>query len=331
MIYIQAGSSEAGCRLDRIVRKRLPLMSLSGVYALIRKGGVRVAGKGKVGRNYRLGEGDRIEIDADASELAVPDQNELQSLARLVNTVFFKRNFRVLHEDRDILACNKPAGLVVHPGTGHLRHDTLIDLAAAYLLAGRKIRGCDEIAPAHRLDRDTSGVILIAKNKPALRRINEAIRTGAIVKQYAAVCHHRPPEDDGEVAVRLVRGRDGQGETIMRVEERGAGGMFSRSVYRLCAYYNDLSKVEVFLDTGRTHQIRIHLAHIGAPVVGDTRYGDPVLDKALFSRLPGATRRLYLHAQKLELPGMGGGHALKLSAPLPEEFNRIMEYSERRR
>jgi 23S rRNA pseudouridine955/2504/2580 synthase len=325
MIYIQAGTNEAGTRLDRIVRKRLPLMSLSGVYALIRKGGVRVTGIGKVGRNYRLGEGDRIEIDADASELAVPDQNEFQSLARLVNTIFFKRNFRVLHEDRDLLVCNKPAGLVVHPGTGHLCHDTLIDLAAAYLLAGRKIQGRDEIAPAHRLDRDTSGVILIAKNKPALRRIHEAIRAGAMVKQYAAVCHHRPPEDEGEVAVRLVRGRDGQGETIMRVEERGAGSMFSRSVYRLCACHNDLSRVEVFLDTGRTHQIRVHLAHVGAPIVGDTRYGDAEIDKKLFARKSGAVRRLYLHAQKLELPVMGGGHALKLSAPLPEEFKRIME------
>jgi 23S rRNA pseudouridine955/2504/2580 synthase len=328
MIYILAGTNEAGCRLDRIVRKRLPLMSLSGIYALIRKGGVRVAGIGKVGQNYRLGEGDRIEIDADESELAVPDQDELQSLARLVNTVFFKNNFRVLHEDRDLLACNKPAGLVVHPGTGHLRRDTLIDLAAAYLLAGGKIRGRDEIAPAHRLDRDTSGVILIAKNKPALRRIHEAIRTGAIVKHYVAICHHRPPEDEGEVAVKLVRERDGQGETIMRVEEQGGGGMFSRSVYRLCAYYNDVSKVEVSLDTGRTHQIRVHLAHVGAPVVGDTRYGDVELDKKLFARKSGAVRRLYLHARKLELPGTGGGKTLKLSAPLPETFNRIMEYSE---
>jgi RluA family pseudouridine synthase len=324
MISITVTENEAGCRLDRIVRKRLHLMSLSGVYALIRKGGVRVAGRGKVGQGYRLCEGDLIEIDADASELAAPGRDSYGDLARLVNTAFFKRNFRVLHEDRDFLACNKPAGLVVHPGTGHLRCDTLIDLAAAHLLAGGTVKERGEIAPAHRLDRDTSGVILIAKNKPALRRVHEAIRTGAVVKQYAAICHRRPPEDEGEIAVKLIRGRDGQGETTMRVGKQGEGGMFSRSVYRVSVYERGLSRVEVFLDTGRTHQIRIHLAHVGAPVVGDTRYGDTELDKELFSRLPGAKRRLYLHAQKLEVPGVSGRKKLSVNAPLPEEFISIM-------
>ncbi|MBN2188428.1 MAG: RluA family pseudouridine synthase [Chitinispirillaceae bacterium] len=323
MICIQAGTSETGCRLDRIVRKRLPLMSLSGVYALIRKGGVRVSGR-RVGQDYRLQEGDRIEINADASELAAPDREPHGNLARLVNTFFFKRNFRILHEDRDFLACNKPAGLVVHPGTGHLRHDTLIDLAAAYLLSGGKIRERGEIAPAHRLDRDTSGVILIAKNKPALRRVHEAIRNGAVVKLYAAVCHRRPPDNEGEIAVKLIRGRDGRGETTMRVGGRGEGGVFSRSVYRVSACERGLSRIEVLLDTGRTHQIRIHCAHVGAPVVGDTRYGDPLLDKELFSRRPGAPQRLYLHAQKLEVPAPGGGKRLSIHAPLPEEFIGIM-------
>jgi 23S rRNA pseudouridine955/2504/2580 synthase len=323
MICIQAGTSETGCRLDRIVRKRLPLMSLSGVYALIRKGGVRVSGR-RVRQDYRLQEGDRIEIDADASELAAPDRDTHGDLVRLVNTFFFKRNFRVLHEDRDFLACNKPAGLVVHPGTGHLRHDTLIDLAAAYLCARGTVKECGEIAPAHRLDRDTSGVILMAKNKPALRRVHEAIRTGAVVKQYVAICHCRPPDNEGEIAVQLIRGRDGQGETTMRVVAQGEGGVFSRSAYRVSVYERGLSRVEVFLDTGRTHQIRIHLAHVGAPVVGDTRYGDTGLDNALFSRWPGVQRRLYLHAQMLAVPAMGGGRKLSIHAPLPDEFIGIM-------
>jgi 23S rRNA pseudouridine955/2504/2580 synthase len=192
------------------------------------------------------------------------------------------------------------------------------------MLSGGKIRARDEIAPAHRLDRDTSGVILIAKNKPALRRLHESIRRGEVIKQYAAVCHGRPPHDEGEIAVTLVRGRDRQGETTMRVGERRGDGMFSRSVYRLSACEHGLSRLEVFLDTGRTHQIRIHFAHVGAPVVGDARYGDAALDNELFSGRPDVVRRLYLHAQKLEIPGMSGGKRLSIKSPLPEEFISIM-------
>jgi 23S rRNA pseudouridine955/2504/2580 synthase len=328
MIELLAGENEAGCRLDRMVRKRLPLMSLSGIYSLIRKGGVRVSGR-KLRQDYRLQNGDRIEIDADVSELAVPDQKQQEDLARLVHTGFFKRNFLILYEDRDLLACNKPAGLVVHPGTGHLRHDTLIDLAAAYLLSGRKITASDDIALVHRLDRDTSGVILIAKNKPVLRRIHEAFRNRTLVKKYMAICHHRPPKAEGEVVVKLVRDRDERGETRMRVYDQGrpgTRGMFSRSTYRLDAYHNDLSRVEVFLETGKTHQIRIHCAHLGAPIVGDDRYGDAALDNGLFSRRPGVVRRLYLHAMKLVVPyGLSGGKTLTIKAPLPDEFNRIMD------
>jgi 23S rRNA pseudouridine955/2504/2580 synthase len=323
MISIPVTEKEAGCRLDRIMRKRLPLMPLAGVYALIRKGGVRVSGR-RVRQDYRLRQGNLIAIDADIAELAVTDRKENEDLSRLVNTEYFKRNFRVLYEDRDMLACNKPAGVVVHPGTGHLRRDTLIDLAAAYLLAGREIRENDDIALVHRLDRDTSGVILIAKNKPALRRIHEVFRKRTLVKEYVGVCHHRPPAMEGEIAVRLVRGRDEQGETVMRVHQQGPAGKFSRSRYRVSAYHHDLSEVEVSLDTGRTHQIRIHLAHVGAPIVGDTRYGDEALDTKLFSRKPNVVRRLYLHARKLVVPGMKNGKTLIIKAPLPEEFRSIL-------
>jgi 23S rRNA pseudouridine955/2504/2580 synthase len=324
MISIPVTENEAGCRLDRIVRKRLPLLSLSAIYSLIRKGGVRVSGR-KVRQDYRLQKGELLEIAVDLSELAVPVSGENADFARLVNAVFFKRHFRVLHEDRDFLACNKPVGLVVHPGTGHLRRDTLIDLAVAYLLAGRKIHRRDDIAPAHRLDRDTSGVILIAKNKPALRHIHEALRTGTVEKLYVAVCHGRPPRDEGEIAVELIRGRDAKGETTMRIGQKGEGGVFSRSVYRLSAYEHGLSRLEVDLDTGRTHQIRIHLAHAGAPIVGDTRYGNAELDNALFSRRPDKVRRLYLHALKLAVPGIRGDRNLSIIAPLPDEFKSIME------
>jgi 23S rRNA pseudouridine955/2504/2580 synthase len=324
MISIKAGENEADVRLDRILRKRLPLMSLGAIYSLIRTGGVRVDGR-KVRQDYRLRAGDAVEIDAAASELAAPRDDESAALANLVRTDFFKRNFSILHEDRDLLACNKPAGLVVHPGTGHLRRDTLVDLAAAYLLEKKVVKSADELALVHRLDRDTSGVILIAKSKPALRRLHEAFRARELVKEYVAVCHGRPPKNEGEVAIHLARGRDDKGETTMRVEARGPHTEFSRSTYRLSAFHDGLSRLEVQLDTGKTHQIRIHCAHLGAPIVGDERYGDATLDKKLFTRRKHSIQRLYLHAWKIEVPHPRDGKTITIKAPLPQEFKKIME------
>jgi 23S rRNA pseudouridine955/2504/2580 synthase len=325
MISIQAGENEAGVRLDRILRKRLSLMSLSAIYTLIRRGGVRVGGR-RVKQDYRLKAGDAVEIEADPSELASPREAEITGLTKLVHTDFFKRNFTILHEDDDLLACDKPAGLVVHPGTGHLRHDTLVDLATAYLLENKKVKSPEDLALVHRLDRDTSGVILIAKSKPALRRLHEAFRSRSLVKEYAAICHGRPPKNESEVVLHLSRGRDERGETTMRVEERGgAHTELSRSVYRLSSFHHGLSRVDVRLDTGKTHQIRIHLAHLGVPIVGDTRYGNGAPDDALFSRRAQLVRRLYLHAWKIEVPHPRGGKTLTIKAPLPAEFTLIMD------
>lgn len=320
MISIQAGENEIGCRLDRVLRKKLPLLSLSRIYSLVRKGGARAGGR-KVKQDYRIREGDLIEIDADPSELAASAQKKTPDLAALAKTDFFKRQFHLLYEDNDLLACNKPAGLVVHPGTGHLRKDTLIDLASAYLLSGKKIKSPEDIALVHRLDRDTSGVILIAKNKPAVRRLQESFRERELVKEYVAICHGKPPKDKGEIFLRLARGRDDHGETTMRVDQ---AGIPSRSTYRVDAFYNGLSRVEVQLITGKTHQIRIHLAHVDAPIVGDVRYGNVELDKALFSRVPKIAHRLYLHALRIEVPHPKNGRVVAIKAPLPEEFKRVI-------
>jgi 23S rRNA pseudouridine955/2504/2580 synthase len=125
----------------------------------------------------------------------------------------------------------------------------------------------------------------------------------------------------GEIFVRLSRGRDTRGETTMRVDPAGVP---SRSTYRVDAFFNCLSRVDVQLITGKTHQIRVHLAHVGAPVIGDLRYGDAKLDEALYRRDPNITRRLYLHAVRVEVPHPKGGRTLVIKAPLPEEFKRVI-------
>jgi RluA family pseudouridine synthase len=310
------GPEEHGCRADRLLRRRLPLLPLAAVYSLIRKGGVRIGGK-KIRQDYRLQEGEMLDVSVDAAEVAAPDAPDA-SLARLTGTSFFRKNFSVIYEDANLLACNKPCGLVVHPGSGHTRGDSLIELAQAYLIDKKGIPPGDEIALVHRLDRDTSGVILIAKNKRTLRVLHEAFTDRTVVKEYRAVCHHRPPDNEGVITVNLSRTDKRNSGMKMRVDD---DGQTACSRYELTGYRNGLSSVTVFLETGKTHQIRVQLAHVGSPIVGDVRYGDSALDAACAG---GPPKRLFLHACRISLKHPQTHRPLTIKAALPEEFSRIM-------
>lgn len=309
------GPEENGCRLDRIVRKKLPLLPLSNIYMLFRKGNIRIGGK-KAAQNYRLIEGDILELNVDKAEIAVPA--EVPQNVSLAATSFFKKNFIVLFEDANILACNKPSGLVVHPGTGHTKRDTLIDLATAYLRQKKAIPAGDEIALVHRIDRDTSGVILIAKNKRTVRLLHETFKDRSIVKEYRAICHHRPPEFEGTISINMERTHERNGGTKMRVADEGEEAV---SRYQIRSFENDISHLSVWLETGKTHQIRVQLQHVGAPIIGDVRYGDPVLDDALFGKKP---RRLCLHAHRLTFRHPLTHKNITIEAPLPKEFAAIL-------
>ncbi len=315
MVKIQIGPEESGSRLDRFLRKRFALLTLSEVYAIIRKGKVRIAGK-KAKQDQRLALNDLLEIDIDPSEEVKPSGPD-NSLRSIVKTEFFRRNFIIIYEDDDLLACNKPSGLVVHPGTGHLHRDTLIELATGYLLNEGNLKENEVPALVHRLDRDTSGVILIAKNKRIVRKLNDIFRSRDITKQYIAICHNRPPQFEGEIVVGMARTFQETG-TKMKVDE---GGQVTKSRYRILEYNNQLSKLEVFLETGKTHQIRVHMSHIGAPIVGDDRYGDPELDKSVLNKI---RRRLFLHAFRIVFPHPTKNKKITIEAPVPEEFKKLM-------
>jgi RluA family pseudouridine synthase len=316
MVKIKIGTEEAGSRLDRLLRKRFALLSLSEIYALIRKGKVRIDGK-RVRQDQRFIEGNLLEVDVDPSEEHKPSAPD-KSLKSIVNTDFFRRNFRIIYEDDDLLACNKPSGLVVHPGTGHLHRDTLIELAAGYLINKGSLKEGEEPALVHRLDRDTSGVILIAKNKRCVRKLHEIFRSRDISKQYIALCHNRPPEYEGEIVLGMARTFDNSG-TKMKVDEHG---QLSRSHYKIVEYNNLLSKLEVDLETGKTHQIRVHLAHIGAPIVGDVRYGNPQMDKKILHK---KQHRLYLHAHRIVFTHPVKSRKIALEAAEPPEFHDLMK------
>jgi RluA family pseudouridine synthase len=369
MISLKVTPDDTGMRLDRLLRKTLPLRSLSDIYRLIRIGHIRVNGK-KTIQNYRLHETDEIVIDVDSAELVQNKTEKSGTLPDLSRTDFFKRNFAIIYEDDDLLACNKPPNLVVHPGTGHNTRDTLIDLVKSYianpaslhtgniyanpaeldksLYAGiiyakrvnnsatvtkrvdisatvtKKNSSPESVDPVlvHRIDRDTSGIILIAKNKRMLRYLHTHFRDHQLEKRYIAVCHGAPLKNKGVIEVNLIKTVERNSGMKMKVNETG---MFSKSEYSVIQSNGKISLVQVIISTGRTHQIRVHLAHIGCPIIGDVRYGDKNLDNPVFS-VKSVIHRLYLHAERISFIHPIDGKRVTLIAPLPEEFRKIMKF-----
>jgi|WetSurMetagenome_2_1015567.scaffolds.fasta_scaffold00108_38 23S rRNA pseudouridine955/2504/2580 synthase len=322
MITIPITLNDSNQRLDRFLRKRLPLRTLSDIYRMIRTGFARVNGK-KVKESRRLEEGDTVELRVDEAEIGAARPAAGEGTADIRKTEFYKRNLKIVYEDESIIACDKPPHLVVHPGTGHAGGATLIDLVKGYMAS--KERKDDDADPVlvHRLDRDTSGIILIAKNKAVVRRLHSLLRDSELTKKYLAVCHGVPPQTQGSIEADLAKTVERNEGTKMRV---APGGMHSKTDYKVVKAANGLSKLELVLRTGRTHQIRVHMAHICCPVVGDVRYGDPARDAALFA-MPGTIRRLYLHAGLVSFTHPGTGKRLTLTVPEPREFSSVFAHS----
>ncbi len=319
MKIIKIDDDNEEVRIDRILRKELAGTSLSEIYSSIRKGNIRVNGK-RVKQNYRLKSGDIIEIDIGRAELTSDKKNVYKGIPSLVRTEFFKRNFKIIYEDEWLLVCDKPEGLVVHGGTKHLKQDTLIDLAKSYVKHSSGKKKFIEPVLVHRLDRDTSGVILIAKNKRTLRFLHNGLRNNKFGKRYVALCHGVPSINRGTIELPLLKTHERN--RGMKVEV-GEGGLSSRSSFRVVDSYNNASRVEVNLHTGRTHQVRVHLAHILCPVIGDVRYGDRERDRLLFEKNRGF-RRLYLHAEQLSFPHPGLDRVVTFTAPVPADFQNIL-------
>ncbi len=318
MITIQIDDNNAGVRLDRILRKRLPLLPLSGIYKLVRTGGVTINGR-RVKEQYRLCDGDTLVIAVSESELAQKNSAGEDAVLDVCKTRFFKNNFIILFEDPHLIVCNKPAGIVVHGGSGHTDHATLIDCAKSYVASQKSARELDP-ALVHRIDRDTSGVVLIAKTKPVLRILNEDLRNRTVIKEYRALCHGMPSEQSAVIRDALSRTHERNNGTKVKVS---ASGDEAESEYSVIESNNHFSLLEVFIHTGRTHQIRVHLQSIASPIVGDVRYGDLARDTKLFTG-SAHLKRLYLHAYRITFTHPISHKKHTITAPLGEEFLKLM-------
>lgn len=312
MIELTVSDDAAGQRLDKYVRKSLRDVPLSHVYKMFRTKKVRVNGaRGKA--EQLLAAGDKVVIRGDEERLLARPEPAPGAGGRLRVT------FQVLYEDQDLLAVDKPAGLAAHPGTG-ITGATLVEMARAYLKVPDDLPAAEfKPSPAHRLDRDTSGIILVAKNRKTMVALGELFTAGEETrKTYLALAKGKLPRDAGVIDLPLSEHE----QTARSKAQRGVNFQEAITHYKVLASMKEASLLALTIETGRTHQIRRHLEALGHPVAGDRRYGDFVFNKAAKQRWD--LRRMFLHAWKLELPHPITGARLKLEAPLPRELEEVL-------
>ena len=273
MRELTVGKNDAGQRIDKFLTKTFKNMPISMMYKLIRKKKITVNRK-RVKENQILVEGDNILIYAPDDIFSNASSKRAVSLGEV----------RVAYEDENILIADKESGLIVH-SDNHEDSDTLIDRITAYLIERQEFDPDAEnsFAPAlcNRIDRNTEGLVIAAKNAQALREMNEIIKNRNIKKTYLAAVHGVPKPKDGEISLWLQKDSV---ENIVRVKNRlGINTKQAITKYRTIAqtHNRDFSLVEIELITGRTHQIRVSFAHIGNPLLGDGKYAVNKRDRAM--------------------------------------------------
>lgn len=296
----QVGEDGAGQRVDNYLTKLLKGVPKSHIYRILRSGEVRV-NSGRVGPEHRLQQGDQLRIPpvrvAPRTRPAPPATGRLDA--------------HILHEDDALLVINKPAGVAVHGGSG-ISHGVIEQLRH-----GRAAGGFLELV--HRLDRDTSGVLLLAKKRSALTALHEQLRAGRVQKYYLVLVHGKWRNEKQSVRLALNKYVLASGERRVSV---GEDGMPSHTIFRLKQAWKEFSLLEAELKTGRTHQIRVHLAHLGYPIAGDDKYGDFALNKILAKQ---GLKRMFLHARKVVIEHPRSGEEVAFEAPLPEDLQTFLE------
>ena len=309
--WLEVGDEAAGQRIDNFLLKVCKGVPKSHVYRILRSGEVRV-NKGRIGPEYRLNIGDAVRVPPirvaeKASQAAVP-----------------AREFDLVFEDEALLVLDKPAGVAVHGGSG-------VSFGVIEQLRRQRPQA-RFLELAHRLDRETSGLLIVAKKRSALTGLHDMFREGAVSKHYFALVKGRWMNVLQHVRLPLVKYLTGGGERRVSVSDEGKE---AHSIVRLSARWDNFSLVDVELKTGRTHQIRVHLAHLGFPLAGDDKYGDFSLNRDLQKA---GLKRMFLHAARLSFRHPLTEDEMLLEAPLPRELhdflarlgrNEIQDYGER--
>ncbi|PIL39971.1 RluA family pseudouridine synthase [Massilia psychrophila] len=299
--FVTITEEEAGQRIDNYLLRVCKGVPKSHIYRILRSGEVRV-NKGRIDQLYRLANGDVVRIPpvrvAEKSTAIVPGAE-----------------FTILFEDAHLLVIDKPAGTAVHGGSG------VSFGVIEQLRASRPDAKFLELV--HRLDRDTSGVLMLAKKRSALTNLHEQMRDGVTDKRYLTVVGGDWKNARQHIKLPLHKFTTAEGERRVCVQ---AGGMESHTAFTMLRKWQQFTLLEAELKTGRTHQIRVHLASSGYPILGDDKYGDFALNRVLLKADPtrGALKRMFLHAHQITFTHPETGKQQTINAPLPPECDRFL-------
>jgi 23S rRNA pseudouridine955/2504/2580 synthase len=299
--YLQVNSEQDGQRLDNFLLAVLKGAPRSLIYRLVRTGQVRI-NQGRVHAGTRVCTGDQIRIPplrlANDKPAIAPLSANLRQLEAAV-----------VYEDNKLLVLNKPAGLAVHGGSG---------MNYGVIEALRVLRNNSELELVHRLDRDTSGCLMIAKRRSALHWLHQIIKNNQLQKKYLALLVGKMPHATQIVDAPLRKNILQSGERIVRVD---VSGKSARTTFIRLRSFTNATLVEAQPYNGRTHQIRVHAAHLGLPVAGDIKYGDNA-DNAAFKIM--GLKRLFLHAASLSIPRLDRQTNLDVAAPLDPVLDKFL-------
>jgi 23S rRNA pseudouridine955/2504/2580 synthase len=303
------GDDEAGLRLDRWFQRHFPELGHGALQKLLRTGQVRIDGKRAEGKD-RIEPGQTIRLPPGVTSGPPPKRREIPTVSDR-DAEEIRR--LVIHRDAEVIVLNKPPGLAVQGGTGTERHvDGMLDALRFGLEERPRL--------VHRLDKDTSGLLLIARTGQAARRLGEAFRDRETEKLYWAVVVGVPPRADGTIDLPLAKRPGARDRELMQVDhENGQKALTHFKVLDRAAKRAAL--LALWPRTGRTHQLRVHCAAIGCPILGDGKYGG---EEALLASVADA-RRLHLHARRLALPHPSGKGELVIDAQPPPHFRRTVE------
>ena len=300
--FLTITEEEAGQRIDNYLLRICKGVPKSHVYRILRSGEVRV-NKGRIDQLYRLVEGDMVRIPP----IRIAEKSSAQAAPGA--------EFAIVFEDTHLLVIDKPCGVAVHGGSG-VSYGVIEQLRASRPQA-------KFLELVHRLDRETSGLLLLAKKRSALTNLHEQMRDGHTDKRYLTAVHGDWTNKRQHVKLPLHKYTTADGERRVVVQ---AGGMESHTIFNLKRKWQEFALLEAELKTGRTHQIRVHLASSGFPILGDDKYGDFPFNKALQkgTATRGALKRMFLHAHQITFTHPDSGQQITLRAPLPAECERFL-------
>ncbi len=301
--FVEIFEEDSGQRLDNFLITKLKGVPKTRIYRIIRKGEVRV-NKGRIDNKYRLKAGDVVRIPP----VRVAERNKDIDLQPTLKSSLEND---IIYEDDVMLVLNKPSGFAVHGGSG---------ISSGVIEALRAIRPeARFLELAHRIDKATSGCLLVAKKRSTLKALHDIFRDNAVKKTYLALLVGQWERKKLLVTAPLLRSTGKGGERTVKVNKLGK---FAETNFRRIQKYKDVTLVEASPKTGRTHQIRVHSAWLGHPIVADERYGDEMVNKEFKKR---GFKRLFLHAEQLQFIHPVTNEPMHFKAPLPDELEALLK------